>query len=214
MTTALTTQMTIEWYQLLLYAGAYAVMVVSPGPFVAAIAARSAAFGFQSGISMAFGAFLAEKVWILAAIFGLALIATHYAEILIVLKFAGAAWLIWLGGKLIFGRSAVMQAEEGLTPEPFWRGLATGAMINLGNPKAALFFMALFPGFFDVAAMTWVDALLIIIVSAPIGLGSDLCYAWLASRARRMLSNTRTARRIDQATGGILCGAGTAIATM
>jgi threonine/homoserine/homoserine lactone efflux protein len=72
--------------------------------------------------------------------------------------------------------------------------------------------MALFPGFFDVAAMTWVDAVLIIAVSAPIGLGSDLAYAWLADRARHMLTNHRTARRIDQATGGVLAGAGVAIA--
>ena len=72
--------------------------------------------------------------------------------------------------------------------------------------------MALFPGFFDVAAMTWVDALAIITVSAPIGLGSDFMYAWLADRARRMLKGGTAARRIDQATGGVLTGAGVAIA--
>ncbi|MEO1492638.1 MAG: LysE family translocator [Pseudomonadota bacterium] len=204
--------MTIEWYQLLLYAGAYFVMVVSPGPFVAAIAARSAAFGVRSGFSMAIGAYLAEKIWILTAIFGLALIAAHYGDILIVLKFVGAAWLIWLGAKLIFGRSGVMRDDPTLRPIPFWQGVATGWLINMGNPKAALFFMALFPGFFDVSVMTWVDALVIIAVSTPIGLGSDMAYAWAADRARRLLSNARTARRIDQATGGVLCGAGAAIA--
>ena len=204
--------MTIEWHQLAFYMLAYFVMVVSPGPFVAAIAARSAAFGFKSGISMAIGAFLAEKVWIIAAIFGLALIAQHYASILIVLKFAGAAWLIWLGGKLVLGRSGIIRANVETKPEPFWKGVTTGAMINLGNPKAALFFMALFPGFFDVAAMTWIDALVIIVASAPIGLGSDLSYAWLAARARALLADGPVARRVDLATGGVLVGAGVAIA--
>ena len=205
--------MTIEWHQLALYLVAYFVMVVSPGPFVAAIAARSAAYGFRSGISLATGAFLAEKIWILVAIFGLALIAAAYESILVVLKYVGAAWLIWLGLKLIFGRSGVMQVDRDLQRrEPFWRGVATGFLINIGNPKAALFFMALFPGFFDVAQMTWVDALVILAVSAPIGLGSDLSYAWLAARARAMLSGGRTAKRIDQATGGVLSGAGVAIA--
>ncbi len=206
--------MTIEWHQLAFYMLAYFVMVVSPGPFVAAIAARSAAFGFKSGISMAIGAFLAEKVWIIAAIFGLALIAQHYASILIVLKFAGAAWLIWLGAKLVLGRSGIITANVEATPEPFWKGVTTGAMINLGNPKAALFFMALFPGFFDIAAMTWVDALVIIIASAPIGLGSDLSYAWLAARARALLADGPVARRVDLATGGVLVGAGVAIAAV
>lgn len=204
--------MTVEWHQLALYALAYAVMVVSPGPFVAAIAARSAAFGFKAGISMAIGAWIAEKIWILSAIFGLALIAAYYGDILIVLKFVGAAWLIYLGMKLIFGRSAVMMQDGTQKPEAFWKGTLTGFMINMGNPKAALFFMALFPGFFDVSAMTWIDALAIIVVSTPIGLGSDMMYAFLADRARKMLTNKQTARRIDQTTGGILAGAGVAIA--
>ena len=205
--------MTIEWHQLALYAAAYWAMVVTPGPMVAAIAARSAAFGMKSAASLAVGAWVAEKVWVVAAIFGLALIADYYADVLVVLRYVGAAWLIYLGAKLIFGRSDMLQADGALVKrEPFWHGVATGAMINLGNPKAALFFMALFPGFFDVSVMTWVDALVIITVSAPIGLGSDFMYAWLADRARRMLDQGRAAKRIDQATGGILAGAGVAIA--
>ena len=204
--------MVVEAHQLALYAMAYFVMVASPGPFVAAIAARSAAFGFPAGVSMAVGGWIAEKVWIVAAIFGLALIAAHYASILIVLKFVGAAWLIWLGIKLIVGRSGVFGENTTVKREPFWRGVLTGFFINMGNPKAALFFMALFPGFFDVAAMGWIDALAIIAVSAPIGLASDSAYAWQAARARRMLAEGRTAERIDRATGGVLAGAGAAIA--
>lgn len=204
--------MTIEWHQLALYAFAYWIMVISPGPFVAAIAARSAAYGFRAGISLAIGAWVAEKMWIIAAVFGLALIAQHYASILIVLKFAGAALLIWMGLRLIMGRTGVMAPGELVAREPFWKGFTTGLMINIGNPKAALFFMALFPGFFDVSQMGWIDAVVIIAVSAPIGLGSDMMYAYAASKARAMLSNTRTARRVDQATGGVLGAAGVAIA--
>ena len=87
-------------------------------------------------------------------------------------------------------------------------------MINLGNPKAALFFMALFPGFFDVSAMNWIDAFVIVLASAPIGLGSDLSYAWLAARARALLSDGPLARRVDLATGGVLVGAGVTIAAV
>ena len=207
--------MTIEWHQLAFYALAYFVTVVTPGPFIAAIAARSAAYGFRSALSLAVGAAIGDKIWILTAIFGLALIAASYASILVVLKFIGAAWLIWLGTKLIIGRSGMIHADrEVVRREPFWQGVATGIMLMLGNPKAALFFVALFPGFFDVAAMTWVDALAIIAVSTPIGLGSDLTYAWAADRAKRMFANGRTARRVDQATGGVLAGAGVAIAAV
>lgn len=204
--------MTIEMHQLALYALAFFVMVATPGPFVAAIAARSAAFGFRSGVSLAIGAWLGEKVWMLSAMFGLAVLAASYEGALVVLKFVGAGWLVWLGLNLIFGRSGVITPGTEIKPEPFWRGVATGALINLGNPKDALFFMVLFPGFFDVSAMTWIDAVVIIAVSTPIGFGSDLSYAYLASRARALLGGGPVARRIDRATGGILCGAGAAIA--
>ena len=122
--------------------------------------------------------------------------------------------MIWLGAKLVLGRSGIITGSVEAKPEPFWRGVTTGAMINLGNPKAALFFMALFPGFFDVAIMTWIDAVVIIIASAPVGLGSDLTYAWLAARARALLANGPVARRVDLATGGVLVGAGVAIAAV
>lgn len=207
--------MTIEWHQLAFYALAYFVAVVTPGPFIAAIAARSAAYGFRSAFSLAIGAAIGDKIWILSAIFGLALIAQHYADILTVLRFVGAAWLTWLGTKLMVGRSGMIRADRSIVRrEPFWQGIATGLMLMLGNPKAALFFLVLFPGFFDMTALTWVDAVLIVGVSTPIGLGSDLAYAWAADRARRMLADGKAARRIDQATGGVLAGAGIAIATV
>jgi len=206
--------MTIEWYQLLLYAGAYALMVAAPGPFAAAVAARSAAFGFRSGLALALGTWLGEKVWMLVAIFGLAVIAAQYESLLVILKYVGAAWLCWLGLQLLFGDTGVAAAGVEARHEPFWRGLVTRAMINLdlGNPKDALFFLVLFPGFFNVAAMTWVDAVLIIAISTPIGLGFDLGYAYLGSKARVFLGGTRLARRIDRITGGMLTGAGVAIA--
>ena len=204
--------MTVEWHQLALYCLAYAMMVAAPGPFAAVIAARSAAFGFPAGLSLAIGTWFGEKVWMLAAMFGLATIAAAWADALLVLKLIGAGWLIWLGLKLVFGTSAVISNPTETRREPFWRGVTTGALINLGNPKDALFFMVLFPGFFDVSVMTWVDALIIIAVSTPIGLGLDLMYALLGQRARSLLGGTRLARRVDQTTGGVLAGAGVAIA--
>ena len=204
--------MTVEWHQLALYALAYAMMVAAPGPFAAAVAARSAAFGFRSGVALAVGTWIGEKVWMLAAMFGLAVLAAAYQDALVILRYAGAAWLVWLGLRLLFGTSGIIQAETETRKEPFWRGVATGAMINLGNPKDALFFMVLFPGFFDVTVFTWVDAIVIIAVSTPIGFGLDLAYAWAGTRARALLGGTRLARRVDQVTGGALTCAGGAIA--
>lgn len=205
--------MTVAFDQLLLFAGAIFVMVASPGPLVAAIAARSAAFGLRSGAAMVAGASVADGLWIVAAILGLGVIAATHASLLVALKYLGAAWLVWIGLKLLLDRSAVdAMSLEAPPREPLWRATLSGALLNLGNPKAALFYMALFPGFFDVTRLTTLDAIAILAVAMPIGAGSDITYAWLAAKARGRLRDARAARRVNRVSGGILCGAGAAIA--
>ncbi|MEO1315946.1 MAG: LysE family translocator, partial [Pseudomonadota bacterium] len=142
---------------------------------------------------------------------GLGAIAAAHAWALDILRYVGAAWLIWIGLNLVFGRHGLIKAGP-VRREPPWRGFVTGALLNIGNPKAAIFYMTLFPGFFDVANLTVWDAVLIFAVATPIGLSGDLFYAWGADRLRARLSNPRTIATVDRATGGVLVGAGTAIA--
>ncbi|MEM0990971.1 MAG: LysE family translocator [Pseudomonadota bacterium] len=205
--------LTVTPEQLLLFSAAMLLLVASPGPFVAALAARSAALGARSGAAMALGASLSEGMWIGAALLGLGAIAATHAWVLQILKYVGAAWLIWIGLRLLFGRHSLV--KPGSAPErrePAWRGFLTGTLLNLGNPKAALFYVAVFPGFFDMTALTFWDGLLIMAIAFPIGVGNDLAYVWAASRAGRFLSNRAAVKRVDQASGGVLAGAGVAIA--
>ncbi|MEL6479700.1 MAG: LysE family translocator [Pseudomonadota bacterium] len=204
--------MTITLSELALFAVAMLVLVASPGPFVAALSARSAALGPRSGAAMAVGASLAESIWIAAALLGLGAIAVANGWALEILKFIGAAWLIWIGINLLTARQTMIKPGAAPGREPLWRAFACGALLNLGNPKAALFYMAVFPGFFDMAALTWIDGLIILVVAFPIGLGNDLAYVWAAARAGRFLANRKAARRVDQVSGGLLTGAGVAIA--
>lgn len=204
---------TIELHQLALFAVAFAVMVVSPGPFVAAIAARSAAFGFRNGFMMALGACLAECVYVGLAVFGLAALAATHSWALETLRWVGAAWLIWIGWTLLTSRASVVQAEGGEPQNPssaraFW----VGALINLGNPKAALFYMAIFPGFFDMTALGVWDAVAILAVTLPIGLLFDSSYAYAGAKARTLLKNEKSVQRVNRATGGVMIGAGAVIA--
>lgn len=204
--------MTVTLAELALFAIAMVILVASPGPFVAALAARSAVLGRRSGTAMAVGASLTEGIWIAAALFGLGAIAATHAWALVALKYVGAAWLIWIGVNLLVARHSLVTPDGAPRAEPLWRAFLSGALLNLGNPKAALFYMTVFPGFFDMTALTRLDGLVILAVALPIGLGNDLCYVWAAARARRMLTDGRTARRVDQASGDVLTAAGAAIA--
>ncbi|MEM7670119.1 MAG: LysE family translocator [Pseudomonadota bacterium] len=205
--------MTVTVTELALFAMAMLVLVASPGPFVAALAARTAALGARSGTAMALGASVTEGIWIAAALLGLGAIAAAHGWALVALKYVGAAWLIWIGLRLLTARKTLVAGEgEPAVADDLWRAFTTGAFLNLGNPKAALFYIAVFPGFFDMTTLTLIDGLIILAVALPIGLGSDLSYVWAAAHARRFFAGGRSARKLDQGSGGILIGAGVAIA--
>ena len=204
--------MTVTLEQLALFSLAMFVLVASPGPFVAALAARSAALGPRSGVAMAVGAALSENLWIVTALLGLGAVAATHGWLLVILKYAGAAWLMWIGLNLLFGKHSMIAPGAAPKREPLSRALLSGALLNLGNPKAALFYMTIFPGFFDMTVLTFWDGLVIALLALPIGLGNDLAYVWAAARAGRYLADRKAVRRVDQVSGGVLAGAGATIA--
>ncbi|MEM6622685.1 MAG: LysE family translocator [Pseudomonadota bacterium] len=203
--------MTVTLWELALFAAAFSMAVASPGPFVAALAARSMAFGFRSGAAMAVGAVAGDFLFATLAMLGLAALSLWMDWTLVVLKYVGAAWLIWMGVALIRRRvtlpGAAAPPQDDLA-HAFW----SAVLLGIGNPKAALFYFAVFPGFFDIAALTFWDGVAILAVIAPVLVGGNLIWAAMAARAGRLLTSARAIRRINVASGGILGGAGVAIA--
>lgn len=205
--------MTVDAAQLALFAAAFAVAVASPGPMVAAIVARAMAFGFPSGAAMAFGAIVGDTAFALTAMFGLAALAAWFDAALVVLKYVGAAWLIWLGWKLITAAAQGLRGPDGAPPRDSLRGaFLTAAAIGLGNPKAMLFYLAVFPGFFDVTRLTALDAAAILAVIAPILILANLAWALAAARAGRLFTSARAVRTVNRVSGGVLGAAGVAVA--
>lgn len=204
--------MTVTVAQLLIFAAAFAVVIASPGPLVAGVSARAMAFGFGPAAAMAAGAVVGDIVFALVAMFGLGALAGWLDGVVAALKYVGAAWLIWLGIGLLRA-PAPSRAVAGDAPrQSLPRAALSGAALGLGNPKAALFYVALFPGFFDVSRLTVWDALAIIAVIAPIMVGGNLIWAAVAARAGRALTSARAVRTVNRLSGGVLGAAGVAIA--
>lgn len=197
---------------LLLFAAAFAVAIASPGPFAAALVARGMAFGFPSAAGMALGGLVGDAAFVTVALFGLALIAQWAEILLVVLRYGGAAWLLWLGLKLILSRPESLAGGARPRGEGVWRGFLSGAMLSLGNPKAALFYAAVFPGFFDIPALTGADIAAIYAVIAAILVGGHVLWAAAAARAGRLLRSPRALRTANRISGSVLAGAGVAIA--
>src|SRR5690606_13017760 len=125
-------------------------------------------------------------------------------------------YLVWLGVKAWRSRPRLPDMDApgaAKVAMPHGRSLLLGFVVTLGNPKAILFYGALLPTFVDVAALTLPDvAALSAVVTVVLFLVLGV-YAWLAARAGRAVKSERALRWLNRATGGILVGAGIAVAT-
>ncbi|MEJ7634919.1 LysE family translocator [Aeromicrobium sp.] len=201
--------MGIHWWAFL---GVVAVAYAIPGPDFAVIL-RSASRGWRTGAAAALGAQAGLCVHMLVATAGLSVLLAQSPSALSAIRWAGAAYLIWLGVGLIrssFRRSdASDHGEELSTGTAFTQALFT----NLLNPKAILFFAAVLPQFVvpgvptgaQVLALGAVDVLAgLILWAVLVAIGASLA-SWFA--------RPKVRQRWDRATGGVLTGLGATLAT-
>ncbi len=136
----------LDWTQLYFFVMAALVLLLVPGPAVLYIVARSVSQGRAAGLASVLGIETASLLHTSAAALGLSAILVSSALAFEVVKYLGAAYLIYLGiRKLVSrGEDATNQAMES---EPLQRVYAQGLMVNLLNPKTALFFFAFLPQF-------------------------------------------------------------------
>ena len=132
---------------LLLFGLATFILTISPGPGVLYVTARSLAQGRRAGFASMFGIEAGEVVWIAAAATGVAAVLSASVSALTFLRFAGAAYLIFLGIQ------RWREAGAADTPEPAGSGriFAQGFVTQLLNPKVAVFFVAFLPQFLNPA---------------------------------------------------------------
>lgn len=198
---------------LVLFAGALVVGAASPGPGVAALVARVLARGRAGAVAFTAGLAIGDIVWLAAAVAGLSALAQAFSGVFTLVRYAGAAYLLFLGWKL-WTTPAVEAADFGARPAERPRRLfLAGLAVTLGNPKVMVFYLALIPSLLDVTAM----GPLAFAQLAAVALGVLALvfggYIALALRARRMLASPRAVRAVNRATGTVMAGAAVAIAT-
>src|SRR5262245_55403337 len=170
------------------FAVASLALLVVPGPSVLYIVTRSIDQGRSAGLVSVLGIHTGSVVHVAAAALGVSAILASSAIAFGVVKYVGAAYLVWLGIRMIRERH-----EERPTGPVRGRSLgrvyAQGVVVNVLNPKTALFFLAFLPQFVDVSR-GGVTAQIVILGLTFIGLGfvSDGSYALVAARVSRRLS--------------------------
>jgi threonine/homoserine/homoserine lactone efflux protein len=199
---------------LLGFLGACLAMLLVPGPSVAYVVARSAAHGRRAGLLSVLGLETGAAVHVVVAAAGLGALVARTPTAFDVVLWAGAAYLVWLGvGELRRGRATARTDGEPDRPAG-WRCFADGVLVDLLNPKTALFFLAFLPQFVTpgqsgTSARFAVLGLIFVLLAAVV----DGAYAALAGRfSQRLRASARAQRRVSRATGGVyLALAGAAV---
>jgi threonine/homoserine/homoserine lactone efflux protein len=196
---------------LTLFALALLVAAGTPGPSIAALIARVMSRGVRAVLPFLIAMWIGEGLWLTAAVVGLAAVATAFSVVFLVIKFAGAAYLLIFAWKMWTAPATLAGATLPADRKP-WRLFLVGLMVTLGNPKIMLFYLALLPTFIDlreVGPRAWLELLgtMWLVLMAI-----DLGWALLAARARRLLTNTRAVRIANRASATMMAGAATAIA--
>jgi threonine/homoserine/homoserine lactone efflux protein len=192
---------------------------LTPGPDMTYIAARSVAGGFRDGAAATFGITAGCVVHTIAAAAGLSALLATSAMAFEILKWCGAAYLLYAGIRLIARSVHANRTHEPtriVAPAPPLKIFREAFIINVFNPKVALFFLAFLPQFIDANAPA--KALAFLLLGCLFNFNSlfvNLPVAWLASRAGRGLrGSARAARWLSGAVGGLFVLMAARLATL
>lgn len=199
---------------LLAFAGIYVAAVASPGPGIAAIVARALGRGL-TGMAFFIAGFVAGDLTLMVlAATGLALVVKTFASLLLAVKLAGAAYLVFLAWKLwSAGPDGAGATEAPSAGESPLRLFFTTYSLTVGNPKAIIFFIAILPSIVDLKT---VDALKVAEIGAMIVCLMPcvlLGYALAAARARQFFTEAASVRLVNRATAVVMVGAAAAVAS-
>lgn len=197
-----------------MFCGAALALLLLPGPAVLYIVTRSASQGRRAGLVSVVGIHVGTLVHIAAAVLGLSALLVASATAFSVVKLAGALYLVWLGVTTLRRRSGLVDTAAGVTVRSSRRIFVDGVVLNILNPKTAVFFLAFVPQFIDVdAGHTTVQLVVLGVLFIGLGLVTDGAYAlaggWIGGRLRR---SPRLARRSETTAGTIYLGLGFATA--
>ncbi|MEA2497328.1 MAG: hypothetical protein QOJ29_5239 [Thermoleophilaceae bacterium] len=188
-------------------------LIVIPGPAVLYIVAQSVGHGRRAGLVSASGVASGGLVHVLGASVGLSGLLLSSATLFSIVKFAGAGYLVYLGIRRLLGRepSALVTPEEGRSRRELYRD---GVVVNILNPKTALFFYAFLPQFLDPdRGSVALQALVLGSLFVVIALVSDSLWALASGSAAGWLRERPVMLQVERwLTGSVLIGLGAAAA--
>jgi threonine/homoserine/homoserine lactone efflux protein len=196
---------------LVLFAAVYFAAVATPGPGLAALVARVIAYGLTGVAPFIAGYVVGDMTWLIVAGTGLAALAKAFAGAFTAIKYAGAAYLLYLAW-----RTATAPASRGEAPPPAsrrFRAFFGSLSLTLGNPKVMVFFLSIMPLVVDVQSPTPLRLAELAAVCVRVIASTLAAYALAANRARAFFRSAKAMHIAHRAAGGVMGGVAVAVAT-
>ncbi|MGH1438496.1 MAG: LysE family translocator [Cellvibrionaceae bacterium] len=210
--------MTIE--MLPLFVATIFILAVLPGPGVLLTVARATSGGMSNACFTVAGILVGDIIFILLVTLGLKFVAESLSSLFIVIKYAGSAYLIWLGLSLILSKNEISDIKlnqvesqnindrRGNNKGVFIADFLAGVAVTLSNPKAIVFYLSFFPAFMDITTLTAIDiSIITVIITLTIG-GAMMAYAIAAIRTQAILSSSGPKNWIKKIAGGLITSTG------
>jgi len=195
--------MAIDLY--IAYVLACILMAIIPGPTVTVIVGNSLKHGARAGLLNVAGTQAGLGLMMLTLIVGLSSVIAAMGWLFDVLRYAGAAYLVWIGWNLLRHPDAISETQNVSVPRGGF--FLQGFLVIMANPKALLFFGAFIPQFIDPAGNYGAQIALLGVTAMLIAFFSDGAYAVLTGRAGALLSRSKV-RTVSRLSGACLIGGG------
>ncbi|MFA0496253.1 LysE family translocator [Vibrio sp. 10N.222.54.B11] len=188
---------------------------ITPGPGVFAILARAMVQGWRKCVTLSLGMICSDLIYLALACFGLATIAENWSIAFEVIRYVGAAYLIYLGYKMFKSLPEVQGSAELAVKQSQKSELASfaqGFLISASNPKVILFYISFLPTFIDLTVLRSQDIVLVSALASVALMSGLMLIAVGAGRMAGLLKTPRAHKRLNQSAGGIMIAAGSYLA--
>jgi len=205
----------MTWQIWLLFVTTEAVLSMTPGPAVLYVLSQAIRRGAAKSIWASWGILSANAMYFALSATSLGAVIVASYKLFFLIKWAGAAYLVYLGLRSFFGRTSVMSLSESADDSRSGpRILRDGFFLQAANPKALLFFTAILPQFIDARHNVAFQILVLGISSILVELVILFIYGQLAGRALPTARNPRFEKLTNRIAGSLLIGAGVGLARL
>ena len=166
------------------------VLSIVPGPSIFLVIVRTITSTLTQGLMTILGMVVANMLFILLVVYGIGVLLASMHGLFAIIKYAGSAYLIWLGIKLLSAKVKPTELKQG-EASSWHANFTAGFLITISAPRAILFYVSILPSFIDVNKVGAFDILLLMAVAAIAVGGAKLPYAILAYKSSLFLQDER-----------------------